>query len=644
MSSPIKPEHTYDLIDVSDVDIAVNGSALVFVRQEINRETMKRESRIVMQSLEDGAAVDVAKGPGDGAPRLSADGKTLAFLRTGEDDKGQVWVMQVDGGDARQVTTLPDGVKDMAWSPDGSEFVVVSRVDPDRVPKDPDEETMPRTRVARRVRYRDDGDGWRGDAFSQLFLVDAVTGQTEQITDGEGNHEAPAWSPDGSRIAFVTDSVKERDFVRGSEAHVMEKAGGTSRCWSRGLSRAESVAWSPDGKRLVAAGSHDADVWDSRQSWLFVLQEAEKPVCVAGDVHTVVQPLASRCWTPKGGILFIGDRAGESFLCRANFDGSAPRIQVVDGGCQEFTGLSVDRTGARVAMAMSSPACPCDVAVLEVGAKRQRVVTAANAGLLEAYPGAHVEKLAFERGGERIQARVLFPRDFDNARSYPLVLDIHGGPNGRFSDSYDVTHQILAGAGYIVLAVNPRGSSSYGPDFLKAVLGDWGGEDFLDLMAGVDLLCERPYVDSDRLGVHGYSYGGFMSSWIVGHDHRFKAAVIGAPCINLHSMYGTSDIGVSFGENQWGGSVLENVEALVSRSPLTFASEVRTPVLLMHGEEDYRCPIEQAEQFFVALKRQGKTVEFVRFPKSSHGFRRSGHPALHVEYLQRMLSWLEKYV
>ena len=532
----------------------------------------------------------------------------------------------------------------MAWSPDGSEFVVVSRVDPDRVPKDPDEETMPRTRVARRVRYRDDGDGWRGDAFSQLFLVDAVTGQAEQITDGEGNHEAPAWSPDGSRIAFVTDSVKERDFMRGSEAHVMEKAGGTSRCWSRGLSRAESVAWSPDGKRLVAAGSRDADVWDSRQSWLFVLQEAEKPVCVAGDVHTVVQPLASRCWTPKGGILFIGDRAGESFLCRANFDGSAPRIQVVDGGGQEFTGLSVDRTGARVAMAMSSPACPCDVAVLEVGAKRQRVVTAANAGLLEAYPGAHMEKLAFERGGERIQARVLFPRDFDNARAYPLVLDIHGGPNGRFSDSYDVTHQILAGAGYIVLAVNSRGSSSYGPDFLKAVLGDWGGEDFLDLMAGVDLLCERPYVDSDRLGVHGYSYGGFMSSWIVGHDHRFKAAVIGAPCINLHSMYGTSDIGVSFGENQWGGSVLENVEALVKRSPLTYASEVRTPVLLMHGEEDYRCPIEQAEQFFVALKRQGKTVEFVRFPKSSHGFRRSGHPALHVEYLQRMLSWLEKYV
>ncbi len=635
----IKPEHIYNLVEVSAVEIAADGSAVVFVRQEINKETMKRESQIVVQSLVDGDAVDMATG--DTAPRLSADGKTLAFLRPGEDDKKQVWVMPVDGGDARQVTRLPDGVKDMAWSPDGSAFVVVSRVDPDRVEEG--EEEVPRTQVARRVRYRDDGDGWRGDAFSQLFLADAVTGEAEQITEGEGDHGAPAWSPDGSRIAFVTDCVEGRDFMRGSEVHVMEKGGGRSQCWSQGLSRAESVAWSPDGMLLVVAGSHDGDVWDSRQSWLFVLAEDEAPVCVAGDVYTVVQPLAPRCWTPRGGILFIGDRAGESFLCRVNPDGPSLENEVLGGGGQVCTGLSVDRAGGQAAMVMSSPVCPGDVVVMDVGAKRQRTVTAVNAEFLEAHPGARVEKLVFERGGETIQARVLFPQGFDEARSYPLVLDIHGGPNGRFSDSYDVTHQILAGAGYIVLAVNPRGSSSYGPEFLKAVLGDWGGEDFLDLMAGVDLLCERPYVDADRLGVHGYSYGGFMSSWVVGHDHRFKAAVIGAPCINLHSMYGTSDIGVSFGENQWQGSVLENVEALVERSPLTYASEVQTPVLLMHGEEDYRCPIEQAEQFFVALKRQGKTVEFVRFPKSSHGFRRSGHPVLHVEYLDRMLSWLERY-
>ena len=421
--SPIKPEHTYDLIEVSAVEIAADGSAVVFVRQEINKETMKRESRIAVQLLADGDAVDVGKG--DTAPRLSADGKSLAFLRSGEDDKKQVWVMPVGGGDARQVTTLPDGVKDMAWSPDGLEFVVVSRVDPDREVEG--EKKAPRTQVARRVRYRDDDGGWRGDSFSQLFLVDAVTGEATQITEGEGDHGAPAWSPDGGRIAFVTDCVEGRDFMRGSEVHVMEKVGGRSHCWSQGLSRAESVAWSPDGERLVVAGSHDADVWDSRQSWLFVLGEDEALVCVAGDVYTVVQPLAPRCWTPRDGILFIGDRAGESFLCRVNPDDPSLEVEVLGGGGQVCTGLSVDRAGGHAAMVMSSPVCPCDVVVMEVGEKRQRAVTAVNAKFLEAHPGARVEKLVFKRGGETIQARVLFPQDFDEARSYPLVLDIHGG-------------------------------------------------------------------------------------------------------------------------------------------------------------------------------------------------------------------------
>jgi dipeptidyl aminopeptidase/acylaminoacyl peptidase len=167
---------------------------------------------------------------------------------------------------------------------------------------------------------------------------------------------------------------------------------------------------------------------------------------------------------------------------------------------------------------------------------------------------------------------------------------------------------------------------------------------FFDLMAAVDLVSERSYVDTDRLGLHGYSYGGFMSSWIIGHDDRFKAAVIGAPCINLHRMYETSDIGVSFGENQWGGSSIKNVEALVQRSPLTYASNVKTPALLLHGEQDYRCPIEQSEQFFVALKRHDKDIELVRFPESAHGFRTAAHPKLRQEYYQRMVDWFEKYL
>jgi dipeptidyl aminopeptidase/acylaminoacyl peptidase len=177
-----------------------------------------------------------------------------------------------------------------------------------------------------------------------------------------------------------------------------------------------------------------------------------------------------------------------------------------------------------------------------------------------------------------------------------------------------------------------------------AVLGDWGGEDYRDLMAAVDAVAARPYVDATRLGVHGYSYGGFMSSWIVGHTSRFKAAVVGAPCIDLPSMYGTSDIGVSFGEVQWHGTRWEALTLALERSPLTYAPAVETPVLLLHGEADLRCPIEQGEQYFVALKRHGKEVEFVRFPDCSHLFLRVGHPKMREEYLSRVLEWFQRHL
>ena len=213
-----------------------------------------------------------------------------------------------------------------------------------------------------------------------------------------------------------------------------------------------------------------------------------------------------------------------------------------------------------------------------------------------------------------------------------------------FSDSFSPQQQVLATAGYIVLAVNPRGSSTYGAEFMKAVLGDWGGEDYRDIMFALESVCERDYVDETRLGITGYSYGGFMSSWIIGHEPRFGAAVIGAPCINLSSMYGTSDIGVRFGEPQWGGTRWDALDRFLERSPLTYAPNVQTPALLMHGESDHRCPIEQSEQYFVTLKRLGKEVEFVRFPNSSHGFLRTGHPRLREEYLSRLVGWMDRWV
>ena len=309
-----------------------------------------------------------------------------------------------------------------------------------------------------------------------------------------------------------------------------------------------------------------------------------------------------------------------------------------------MTSVSFDENNGKAVVAFTSPKSYGDLQLIDVKNGDGSQLTFYNTSYFKEHPPATLRKSSFDRAGFDIQARVWFPPEFDESRKYPLILDIHGGPNGCFYDTFTPVQHILATAGYVVLAVNPRGSSSYGLEFTMAVLGDWGGEDYQDLMMAVDELVDRPYIDESRLGVYGYSYGGFMSSWVVGHTDRFKAAVIGAPCINLSSMYGTSDIGISFGERQWGGLRKDALDKYMERSPLTYASNVTTPVLLMHGEADYRVPIEQGEQFFVTLKRLGKEIEFVRFPDSAHGFVRLGHPKLRVEYLARVLGWFEKHL
>ena len=304
--------------------------------------------------------------------------------------------------------------------------------------------------------------------------------------------------------------------------------------------------------------------------------------------------------------------------------------------------MSVDGGSSTAVVAASSTESPGDLHVIDLVAGGSYQLSDYNGPYMKDHPPAVMEKFSIERAEVEIECRLYFPPEFDENSTYPLVLDIHGGPNGAFYDAFVPAQQVLATAGYLVLAVNPRGSSTYGTDFMMAVLGDWGGEDYEDLMASVDHVIQRPYVDQERLGVHGYSYGGYMASWTVGHSNRFKAAVVGAPCINLHSMYGTSDIGISFGEAQWGGSISDAADKMLERSPITYAANVETPVLLLHGEADARCPIGQSEEYFTALKRLNKEVEMVRFPGCSHLFPRMGHPKMREEYLTRTLGWFNR--
>jgi dipeptidyl aminopeptidase/acylaminoacyl peptidase len=610
---------------------------------------MEVRSQILIMSLPEGEPLPFTQRSRDTEPRFSPDGSDLAFVRPDEQGRKQLWTIPLDRGEARRITDVPGGVSDHAWSPDSRYMAFVSHVAPESSPATkPGTAETPQVRIANRIRYRADGAGWRGDAFHHLFIVDVETGENRQITGSEADDASPVWSPDGARIAFISDRSEARDISWNAEVYVVDVEGGEPREWSQGLHcfsqypLGGAVAWSPDGTKLAVIGTDDDDLGDPRQAWLFVVEPGSAPLRLTDGSYTPVLPARELRWTAGGRIIFLGDRRGESFLCQVPAAGG--ELKTVQGGGAQYSALALDATAGKAVVVETPPASAGDLQLIDVATGERTRLTHSNEEYFRAHPVADLTKFTITRGGLVIESRVLLPPGVDRSRRHPLIVDIHGGPNGRFWDTFNTVQQVLATAGYIVLAVNPRGSSSYGPEFANAVLGDWGGEDYLDIMAAVHEVCSRDYVDVDRLGLHGYSYGGFMSSWIVGHDTRFGAAVVGAPVINLVSMYGMSDIGVSFGEPQFGGTLNNAFDAFVERSPLSYATNVETPVLLLHGEEDNRCPIGQSEEYFVSLKRLGKEVEFVRFPGSSHSLVRSGHPKMREEYLARTLAWFDKHL
>ena len=648
MPRPIAPDAIYQLTTLSSPSLSPDSFRLAFVRSRIDREAMETRSQVMLMTLPDGEAVPFTGSPKDTAPRFSPDGRTIAFLRSDEKERAQLWLISTDGGEAHQLTQAPGGVIEFAWAPDSKTLVFASDVDPDRVLDDYDPKKDPRVRVVRRIRFQLDTLGWRGDAHRHLFLIGVDGDKAVQLTDGDGDESSPAWSPDGNRIAFVSDRREDRDLVPYTDAYVVSAAGGEWELWSGGLVSVVAVAWSPDGSRLAAIGSQEKEIVPGWQGWLYVLEQGWAPQRLTGDSVNPVGgflPLTlppELRWTPRDEVLFLGDQHGQSYLWSAPVSGGEPTRVV--GGNALFSAVSFDAEAKRAVVLGTSPASAGHLELVELGDGTQRLLVQDNLEYLQEHPPARQEKFRFSRAGYEIECRLYLPPDHDPSRRYPLVVDIHGGPHGVFSDAFSMTQQVLATAGYMVLCVNPSGSSTYGADFAKAVIQDWGGEDYLDILEAVEMVSGRADVDVARLGVHGYSYGGYMSGWIVGHDDRFGAAVIGAPCTDLVALYGTSDIGVSFGEVQWGGQPSDAEQVWRERSPISYADQVRTPVLLLHGEADHRVPIEQSEAYFVALKRRGKEVELVRFPGCAHSMLRTGHPRMREEYWTRMLAWFDQHL
>ena len=646
----ITPDIVYEVGNPTALTISPDGLKVVYGISCPSRESHKYTNTLWIVDLDSNNESKVTprqltRGDSDGSPRFSPDGDAVAFLRDDSRGKKQIWVLRMSGGEAGVVTCIPGGIRDFVWKPDSSGFAAVADVDTDYYGEVCDTEIS--VVQVSRIRFRHDELGWRGNGSTQIFSIDLRSGVGEQLTDEDGDQGIPAWSPDGSKLAYVSDAIPRRDICEGNEVRVLDVESGGNACWSKGLADICSITWLPDGERLAVVASDDARVHSYYQGSIYIISSHSDPIRVTDDD---VAPIGGSHPAKSGPTIVIDEEEHISFPGQSNGNSHIFQARIGEYGQRKLKDIGAQIAacdfdgGDGLVSIYSTPDRPAELFHGHISNGAMQKITDLSSDYCSGRPVAQQERFSMSRSGLEIESMLLFPPDFDPSKKYPLVLNIHGGPHGLFANSFDITRQVLASRGYIVLAVNPRGTSTYGRDYMLPVLEDWGGQDYNDIMASIDLVCERPYVDSERLGVTGYSYGGYMSTWIVGHSDRFKSAVVGAPVTNLSSFYGTSDIGVHFGERQIGGPRYMIKEEYDYRSPITYATRVSSPVLLLHGESDLRCPISQSEEYFVTLRRLGKVVEFVRFPGQNHGFLRTGNLKMRKEYLTRMLAWLDCYI
>jgi dipeptidyl aminopeptidase/acylaminoacyl peptidase len=661
---PIAIEDLYRLRFVSDARISPDGLHVAYVVTWVDSEDRtKYRSQIVLARTDCSAAPrSLTSGRHrDTAPRWSPNGRSLAFLSDRDEERPQLFLLSLEGGEPRQLTRLKHGAGPAVWSPDGSRLAFAAGADIPEIARQEgqsDEKGKPpRVRVITRVKHKGDGNGYFEARRQHLFVLDMVSnGEPRQITSGDWDDSDPAWSPDGERLTFVSSREKDRDLSQLTDIWVVPAAGGRARRVTSHKGEASAPAWSPDGRQIAYLGHERGWTYGALTEILLVPAQGGEPRslsavsgCEVGNValsdgrdpFTTQPPL----WAPDGrSMLALISHAGQVSIVRFPVDSDA--LVSVIGGNREVAGFSVAEDGARLAFVASDPTSPYEVFVAASDGAGERRISHENDDFLASVAVVAPEPFSTRSSdGEDVHGWLLKPVGFAEQKQWPLVLEIHGGPEAMYAWTFMHEFQVLAARGYAVLYTNPRGSRGYGEPFTARIFADWGNQDAADCLAAVEKASALPWVDDKRLGVTGGSYGGFMTAWLVGHTDRFRAAAAQRGCYNFVSFYGTADIGPTFGDYIFGGPVYEKEALYKERSPLSYAACIRTPLLLIHSEGDLRCPVEQAEQFFVHLRRLGKAeTEFIRFPEESHNLSRSGRPDRRVERLERIVSWFGRHM
>lgn len=622
---------------LSEPSFSPDGKKVAFSARKANLDEDAYDSNVYIADVRSGASTPFTSGKKDSDPKWSPDGRSILFLsRRGlkKEDKGNaLYVISADGGEARLLRRSDEGVENPQWAPDSKSVYFLSFV-----AKKSKEEDV---KVISRLTFWFNGLGFIYNKRRHLFRVEVGTGKVRRLTSGAFDVNDFAISHTGKRVAYFASANDARAYI--SDLFVTD-ALGRRRKLTRSNMEMSAIAWSPDDATVAIAGddlprgfaSH-SKIWTAslRSGRVTLVDQVDrnKANALNSDARAKAHGPGNLHWT-EDGIYYLQADAGSTRLYRAK-PGQKPGLVV--GGDRSVEGYDV--SGGSVAFVAMTDSRLEELYVL---AGREKALTSLNANVYDEIRIVEPQHIAFKASdGEEVEGWVMLPR---SKAKVPGVLYVHGGPKTAFGHSYMHEFQAFAGAGYAVVYFNPRGSDGYSEEFAD-IRGKYGARDFGDLMEGLDFVLKKfPQIDGERLAIAGGSYGGFMTNWAVGHTKRFKAAVADRSISSWISFWGTSDIGPYFTEDQAGGDPWSAEEQLLQDSPLRYAPNVETPLMLVHSMEDYRCWMVEGLQLFTALRKLGKEAELVLFQGENHDLSRVGKPKHRIQRLSQYIRWFDAHL